>query len=403
MGVARSVKLLTPPPESDFIYLRKRSFSTTIGVQVMAAKKASIPGGSKRKTTTKATKAAKTMTTKKSSKSKASKTPAKTKPTRLQVQPKAAADLAARKKAAGIKFKKWPDDLFEVYERMHEVHHRVAKIDLVGRYALGDLLNEVLGAPKTYGKRAAIRLAKELPMNLTDLRACGKLAAAWTPQEFAVVIARKDTKGGHLDFSQLTEIAKLSDSAKRDEFVDDVLASPISSRQLSKEISVELKAAKLTGDDETGGDDDEKVDATTLGVRRSIARLGSDIEITPMKVREWDARVLKPLEDNGKLVDADLAIELLKKQEINNEAIKALQAENRQTEKLLKANNRSTLAGLKKAAQAEQPGKLPTHAERINAEITPKLAGQTRLGKAMKATGKTNAELLEGLKPKGRK
>lgn len=245
--------------------------------------------------------------------------------------------IAERKRAADLKGMK--DSLFEKYEIIHQIQIELDLREAVSKYAIGVHVAEVVYETKTYGKGAVKQLAEALRRDKSTLVDYGKVAWTWNHQEFVELLKREGIREIGVSFSHLIEIAAWSDPAVREDWINRVLAEGLSIKALRQAMDQEIResTAGSTKDAvDCKDEDDEEEPVTPAGVRRSIARLSSEVKSIPMKAKEWDARVFKPLEDDPDRINDAVINGLKQKREANNEAIKTLQDENRQIDEILK-------------------------------------------------------------------
>jgi len=262
--------------------------------------------------------------------------------------------IAERKKAAGQE--KMSDILFEKYEAIRELQKKLNLREAEGKYDIGVLVAEVIKLENAYGARSVEKLTEALRHHHSTLRNYASVADTWEPDDFKALMKRKGKRGLPISFSHLVQISKIGDPAERDEWVDRVLNEGLSVRDLKKRWADEMDEVPAMGDEQvsdngTGDtaeveDDhadqdvvDEKAETAAVSavmVRRSIARLGSDVKAIPIQAPEWDACVFKPLEADPDSFDDAVMDELKQISASNKAAIKTLQARDKQIDDLLK-------------------------------------------------------------------
>ncbi|WP_437656776.1 hypothetical protein [Sorangium sp. So ce1182] len=154
--------------------------------------------------------------------------------------------------------------------------------DAKARYRLGALVNTIQEDADKYGKRGVEQLARALGFDKTLLYRHAKVASCWSLKELSELLQSESVTGLPISFSHLQLLATVTNSKKREKYVEVVLNQGLSVRKLKRLLAPRAKP--------------EAEASSTPGAARALRRLRVASENWLQRVKLLEAEVLPALQ-----------------------------------------------------------------------------------------------------------
>ncbi|MFE8599856.1 hypothetical protein [Archangium violaceum] len=154
-------------------------------------------------------------------------------------------DSKGRKKAKSAG--KMSPELREALEKLRELVTQSDTQDAATQYSIGCVVRDVQDAPGKYGAGSVKRLARELGRNETSLYHRAQVARTWPPDEYAALLAKKNSKDLPLSFYHLVALSSVADRQAREQLIEEVLAESYTVKATKR--LVEARAAPAAVED----------------------------------------------------------------------------------------------------------------------------------------------------------
>ena len=120
-------------------------------------------------------------------------------------------------------------------EELKKLLSEVTSKDMVGRHAIGVVVNDVKNTPDTYGKEAVKQLAQDLGFEKSTMYEYANVAEAWPARDFTKLCERRTGNGMPITFSHLVELIRIKNEASRAKLLEKVFEDSLSVRALRED------------------------------------------------------------------------------------------------------------------------------------------------------------------------